>query len=149
MVKIIGYGNPFRKDDAIGLWIVARLRYLCRPPKDRVSFWLGHQLLPELALWISDADIAIFIDSSLKVEDRKGWTFMEISPKDTLAHNMFHSIDVGGILSLCKSEYDRYPKSFLLAVMGYDFSYGAGLTERAKKASYEAIEFLKEFLFHK
>ncbi len=146
MIKITGYGNPFRRDDAIGIWIATRLKYIWAPPQDKIDFWIGQQLVPELADWIHDADAALFIDSSLKLKNSKGWNLIEILSEHEFAHNMFHSIDIGTILSLCREEYGISPKTYLLAVTGYDFSYGAGLTEKAKKAAEEAIEYIKDFI---
>ena len=146
MLKIIGYGNPFRRDDAIGIWIAARLKYIWAPPQDKIDFWIGQQLVPELAEWIYDADAALFIDSSLKLKNNRGWDLIEVLPRDEFTHNMFHSIDVGTILSLCKEEYGMLPRTYLLAITGYDFSYGAGLTKEAKKAAEEAIEYIKDFI---
>ncbi len=146
MIKIIGYGNPFRRDDAIGIWITVRLKYIWAPPQNKVDFWIGQQLVPELAEWIHEADTVLFIDSSLKLENGKGWNLIKVVPEDEFTHNMFHSIDVNTILSLCKREYGILPKTYLLAVTGYDFSYGTGLTKEAKRAAVEAIEYIKEFL---
>ncbi len=147
MIKVIGYGNPFRRDDAIGIWIVSRLKYIWRPSLDRVDFWMGQQLVPELSEWIHDAESVIFIDSSLKVREDKGWDFIPIREDSTsFTDNMFHSVDIKDILSLTKREYKRSPDAYLLAVAGYDFSFGAGLTEKAKRASLEAVEFIKEWI---
>ncbi len=145
MIKLIGYGNPFRKDDAIGIWIVSRIKYIIKPPKKKMDFWMGQQLVPEIVEWIQDADEVVFIDSSLMTGTQKGWDFIKITPKkDVLTDNMFHSLDIADLLVLSRKEYGNIPDSFLLAITGYDFSFGAGLTEKAKKASYEAIKFLKQ-----
>ncbi len=146
-MKIVGYGNPFRRDDAIGIWIVSRLKYIWRPPLDKVDFWIGQQLVPELSEWIHDAEGVIFIDSSLKVNKDKGWDFISIREDSaSFTDNMFHSVDVQDIIALTKREYKRSPDAYLLVVAGYDFSFGAGLTEKAKKASLEAIEFIKGWI---
>ncbi len=144
-VKIIGYGNPFRRDDAIGIWIVSRLKYIWKPPEEKVEFWMGQQLVPEIAEWIKDADEVVFIDSSLKTAATEGWEFIRLSPeKSRFSDNMFHSVDISDILSLVKREYGVLPSAWLLAVTGYDFSFGAGLTERAKRAAEKAIGFIME-----
>ena len=58
---IIGYGNPLRGDDGLG-WQVAS--ELAKCVDALISVVAVHQLTPELAEPVSDADLVIFVDSS-------------------------------------------------------------------------------------
>ena len=145
MIKILGYGNPFRRDDAIGIWVVSRLKHIYKPIN--TEFWMGQQLIPEISLFIRDADGVIFIDSSLKVKSKKGWDFVELSYKNKkIGDNLFHRLDIEDLLRVTKNYYNFSGKAYILAVMGYDFSFGAGLTQNAKSASDRAIFHLISFL---
>ena len=71
-VLVIGYGNPLREDDGIG-WrvveeiengeIVGVLQSLGNCQLETVAV---HQLLPELAGDVSEAELVIFVDASVE-----------------------------------------------------------------------------------
>jgi len=60
-VLVVGYGNPLRGDDAVG-WHVARA--VAEDPRIAGAHVLTvHQLLPELAVDLAEARLAILVDA--------------------------------------------------------------------------------------
>jgi hydrogenase maturation protease len=59
---IIGYGNPLRGDDDVGWEAASRLAAAL--PSEAVHILAVHQLTPELAEAVSEADLLIFVDAS-------------------------------------------------------------------------------------
>ena len=60
-VLVIGYGNPLRSDDGVGWVVAARLAADARLDGARILEL--HQLAPELALDVSQADLVILVDA--------------------------------------------------------------------------------------
>jgi hydrogenase maturation protease len=60
---IIGYGNPLREDDGIGLRAAELVESNLAPGEADVL--QCHQLTPELAVQVQDASLVIFIDAAL------------------------------------------------------------------------------------
>jgi hydrogenase maturation protease len=59
-VLVVGYGNPLRTDDGIGPMAAQRLAD--DPRLEGATVLTAHQLLPELALDVSRAALAVLID---------------------------------------------------------------------------------------
>ena len=60
-VVVVGYGNPLRGDDAVG-WRVAE--FLATDPRLTGAHVLtAHQLLPELAAELGEAELAVLVDA--------------------------------------------------------------------------------------
>ena len=65
---IIGYGNPQRRHDGIGPYIVNRLQPLFKHRKD-VHLLVFHQLEPDIIDTLKTADTLVFVDASVDVFD--------------------------------------------------------------------------------
>ena len=61
---IIGYGNPQRRDDGIGPYIVTRLQPLFKHRKD-VHLLVLHQLEPDIIDTLKTADTLVFVDAAV------------------------------------------------------------------------------------
>jgi hydrogenase maturation protease len=142
---VIGYGNPHRRDDGLGPYVVNRL---CDElhSTGRMSFRSLHQLDPVLVEELQTADIIVLVDAT--VEDLEGgvcWTKvrpgMEISSRGT------HHLKPSTLLGLLEAFYHRSPPTWLVSVQGSDFGFGEGLSpqtrEKADRASVEIAEFCK------
>src|SRR4030095_13749553 len=104
-VFIIGYGNPLRSDDAIGLRAAEELAGL--QFSDRITIRQCHQLTPELASDVKDAAIVIFIDAAHS--GNPGIILWEeIHPK--LESSIFtHDFSPSSILDLAQELYGKRP----------------------------------------
>ena len=74
---VIGYGNRLRGDDGVGWEVASRLA--AAVPSEAAHILTVHQLTPELAEPVSEADLVIFIDAS-RVGEPGTWRCDHIKP---------------------------------------------------------------------
>jgi hydrogenase maturation protease len=146
---IIGYGNPHRKDDGIGPYVVEKLsRDLGR--ERAIALRSLHQLDPVLAEEVQDAEVLILVDATVEsVEGGLRWT--RVQPKQDLSAYDTHHLRPSTLLGLLESLYGRCPSTWLVSVQGGDFGFGEGLSldaqEKAERASSEILDFcLREII---
>ena len=128
-VLVIGYGNPLRGDDGLGWTVAAELFRQNRSTALQVL--PCHQLTPELASTIQEADTVIFVDAARDgtpgdcrcVELQPG----SVSP--TLAHDLTPS----ALLALTCELFGVCPPAYLLTVCGEDFGPGNTLSEAVQR----------------
>jgi hydrogenase maturation protease len=137
---VIAYGNPLREDDGVA-WIVGeRLRQL-RPDVDVLTL---HQLTPELAETLSDAQVAVFVDA------RVGGSAGEVSTCaiEPFAHSqaMTHGLGPEALLAYSLHLFGRAPRAYLVTVSGERFGVGCGLSDAATRAVPEAARRTAELL---
>jgi hydrogenase maturation protease len=142
-VLIIGYGNPLRGDDAMGLVAAERLGGLA-----------VHQLTPELAEPIAHSDAVIFLDADVTVAPG------EISVKPCGADLQVcagppgparpkagppidHVATPDALLQLAHLVYGTAPTACLIGMGGVDFELREGLSAAAERAVERAVEFVK------
>ena len=125
---ILGYGNPLRGDDAMGLVAAERLGGIA-----------ALQLTPELAERIAQADTVIFLDADATVAPG------EISVKAVVPRDgtLDHQATPGGLLLLVRMVYGAIPKSWLIGMGGEDFGLREGLTAAAERAVERAVAFVR------
>lgn len=121
-ILIIGYGNPLRGDDGIG-WHAAHLLE-SRYPTAQVR--VCHQLTPELAEPISEAERVIFIDASA-VGDVGTYDLQPILPIAE-GTTLSHIVSPATLLTLTQGLYGTLPESLLVSVPGASFDYSETLS---------------------
>jgi hydrogenase maturation protease len=146
---IIGYGNPHRKDDGIGPYVVEQLsRDLGDGPC--IGLLSLHQLDPVLAEEVQAAEVLILVDATVEpLEHGLQWT--RVQPTQDLSACDTHHLRPGGLAGLLESLYQRSPAMWVVSVQGSDFGFGEGLSleaqEKAQRASAEIVQFCKrEFI---
>lgn len=146
---IIGYGNPLRGDDRLG-WQVAdqvseavqNFGELSRADKS-TKVMAVHQLTPELAETISEAELVIFVDAS-----RGGvpgsWRCETIA-RNTVASNAFaHYCTPATLLDYAETSFKARPRSMLISVAAESFDCGDQLTPNAEAVVPEIVQFICE-----
>jgi hydrogenase maturation protease len=146
---IIGYGNPHRKDDGIGPYVV-----------EQVSRDLGkgtgiglrslHQLDPVLAEEVYGAEVLILVDATVEPLER-GLRWTRVQPKRDRLSCDTHHLQPSVFAGLLESLYQRSPAMWVVSVQGSDFGFGEGLSleaqRKAQRASAEIVQFCKrEFI---
>ena len=99
-----------------------------------------HQLTPELAEPVSEAELVIFIDASLQGESGT-WQCKEIGV-DALfpvANSLAHYSTPANLLILARTIYGASPRALLFSFAARSFAYGEPLTRRAKAALSEVL----------
>lgn len=130
---VIAFGNPLRQDDGVA-WEVAR----ALEARPRLDVRIVHQLVPELAWAMSDADTVVFVDA-----DRAGHAG-QVKRETVLAADPLgagpHALDPARLLGLCRSLYGRVPQTSVVSIAGARFGFGDGLSEEVRLAVPTAVQ---------
>ena len=137
-ILVIGFGNPSRRDDGVGLAVVNNLRQRLGLPALDEAFSgvddLGgaldtlflQQLAPELAETLLDYDRVLFVDAHVGTcPDLIHHDTLEAESPSTLVS---HHMKPGRLLALTRLLYGAAPQGELISVRGYDFDFGTTLS---------------------
>jgi len=135
---IIGYGNPYRRDDGLGWRVIDTLK----AAHADAEFIQTLQLMPEMAEDISHVSKVVFVDAS--IEGTPGEIHIE---KLRVEHrpplNYTHYVAPQELLMMAELLYGYKPEACLITVTGEDFDLGEGLTEGVENAVPEAVEVIR------
>lgn len=128
-ILIIGYGNPLRSDDGAGPRAAEEIR---RNLSDgSVEVVTCHQLTPELAAWVSESDMVLFVDA----EDggtpgtvRCSEVLPEIQPAP-----FSHQLSPGAVLGLAQQLFGSHPTAFAFSICGENFEIGEAFSPAVEK----------------
>ena len=140
-VLVIGYGNPLRSDDGVGLQVAEAVRQLYTGD-DRIEVLTCHQLVPELAAKIAESDQVIFVDAA-QLGAPGELNHKELNP-ELLSGSSNHRLDPASLLRLSQEVYGRCPKASLLTVSAGSLTYGQALTKAVEQAVPAAVRMLAE-----
>ena len=128
MIRVIGVGNPYRRDDAAGLEVARRIE---REGIDEVEV-LEHDGEPArlLDLW-TGAEVAIVVDA-VRADEAPGTVHrVEVGPHpvpERPRRDSTHAVGLGEAVELARA-LDRLPGRLVLyGITGADFGAGEGLT---------------------
>jgi hydrogenase maturation protein HypF len=146
---LIGYGNTLRRDDGAGPAVVAAVssRAQVGSPFAHLRTLVAHQLLPELADPIADAERVIFVDARV-TDPAAGVTVEPIAPAD-LATARFdgHVASPAALLTLARVVFGRAPReAWLVTLPGVDFDLGEGLSALTEAAVATASDRIVDML---
>jgi hydrogenase maturation protease len=128
-ILIIGYGNPLRGDDGVG---VHAAQTLGRSVHDEtVKVLSQHQLSPDLASDLAEARAVLFIDANS--EGAPGTLKVEtITPDTSYAGSFSHHLQPSVLLALTQTLYGKCPKTLLFSIAGKCFDHVEGLSEEVR-----------------
>ncbi len=139
-ILVIGIGNPGRKDDGLGAACVKKLSALCLAG---VTCDMEFQLRLENAQACSGQDVVIFVDAAQTL----GKAFSLTSVKSTSCATVTsHSLRPEMVLAIAEDLYKARPRAYLLAIEGYRWEVGEGLSSKARKNCEVATAALAGFL---
>lgn len=135
---LIGCGNTLRRDDGVGVETAETIARLNLPGVNVIA---RHQLVPELAAPISEADAVVFVDA-----DASGRTKTRLSPLKPAAAGriLAHAADPDSLLALSEQLFGRCPKAWILAIPVEDLGFGFGLSPRSERRLRAAVELIRE-----
>jgi hydrogenase maturation protease len=138
---IVGYGNPLRQDDSIGWKIADRLAELA---SDATKVLAVHQLTPELAEPISEADLVIFVDADFEGQPGN-WTCETIRLDPNPSEAFTHYFTPMNLLSYASAVYGARPKALLISVAGVSFDCGEELSPSVATIVPEIVACVREW----
>ena len=130
---LIGYGNPHRRDDGLGPYVVDRL---CDElhSTGRMAFCSLHQLDPVLVDELQMAELIILVDATVENLDG-GVRWTKVRPGIEISSWATHHLKPSTWLGLLQAFYHRSPPTWLVSVQGTDFGFGEGLSPETKEAA--------------
>jgi len=147
---VIGYGNPSRQDDGVGLAVVNGLRLragqtLLEEGEDGFDD-LGHgldtlflqQLSPELAETLTEYDHLVLVDAHLGLYPELVHR-VDLDPQVEAAI-VSHHFKPGTLLALARQLYGRAPSAELISVRGYAFDFTSELSPQTAQGVAEVIQ---------
>ncbi len=135
---IIGYGNPQRRDDGIGPFVIRRLAESLEG-KQGIRTLALQQLEPELIEELEGVDTLILVDASVRGSGA-GVEWKEVEPDLRAAHYLTHQVTPAHFLGLMAAVHRRRPRAWVVCIQGDDFEFGEGLSPQAEARSHRAIE---------
>ncbi len=149
-VLVIGYGNPSRQDDGVGLAVVNGLRAAASQPlleegDDGFNDLGGsldtlflQQLSPELAETLIDYDHVCLVDAHFGLYPE----LVHVTPLDpeNAPAIVSHHFKPGTLLALAGELYGRAPTAELISVRGFSFDFTSELSPATAEGVRQVIE---------
>jgi hydrogenase maturation protease len=138
-VLIIGYGNPGRLDDGLGVAVAEAIE---REGLDGVTVEADYQLTVECAEALSRHDAVVFVDASLDAP--APFSFASVTPDDELSVDFSsHHLEPAAVMTLARDLFGAATAGYVLGIRGYAFDdFGEGLSDRARANLAAAVDFL-------
>lgn len=142
-ILVYGYGNPGRKDDALGVLLSESIALWVKENNfSGIDTDSNYQLNIEDTEKISGYDTVIFCDVSM--EDITDCSFTEVTANDSHIEFTMHAASPSFIFDLCEKLFHKSPDTFLLHIKGYEWEFREGLSEKASVNLIKAEAILRE-----
>ncbi len=136
-VLLLGYGNPGRLDDGLGVALAARVEEAHLPG---VTVQSDYQLCLEDAEAAARHHVVIFADAA--VTGVEPFSFERVEPVPTPSFST-HSLQPGAVLHLAHQLFGASTRGYALGIRGYAFNeYEESLTEQGQENLAAAVEFI-------
>jgi len=136
-ILLIGYGNPGRLDDGLGLALAAAAEKLQLP---NVTVDSDYQLTVEDASDVAEHDIVIFADAS--TNGQEPYYVEAVEPKAALSFSS-HSVEPAVLLHLAQSLFNAKTRGYILGIRGYEFNeFGERLSDAAAENLEKALQYI-------
>jgi hydrogenase maturation protease len=140
MIAVVAYGNPLRGDDGVAWRIVERLEQA----GDAVVPLALHQLTPEVALVLKQADGVIFVDAEVGPPPGNVGR-VEVTARVAEA-GIAHHMRPETVLALAESLYGAHPRAALVTVAGERFDLTEELSPPVRRAIPRALRLIREIV---
>lgn len=137
-ITIFGYGNDSRMDDGVAFLLAPRIAAYLEERGHSVVLSLEHQLLPESAADLEEADFAVFVDASVEKSD-EGFRVRRIEAREVFEGLNLHSVSPEWILAMGARLHGKVPEAWLVTVEGEQFDFGEELTPACARRAERAL----------
>ncbi len=140
-ILLLGYGNPSRGDDALGVLLLEQLPEACL---HSVELLTDFQLQIEHALDLKNRQLVLFADAS--VANTKPITFRQLQPVIDNSYTT-HAMNPAAVMQVYQDiEKTAPPPCFLLTMRAVQFELGDGLSEIAAESLQQAVILVEKLL---
>ena len=123
---VIGFGNPLREDDGLGLRAAEFLE------ASGIDVLRCYQLTPELAVQVADSNLVIFLDAAGDLEPGTV-RCTEVAAEQARAWT--HHLTPGQLLGFTGATFGRVPRAILIAGGAHSLDYGEELSLSAEQCA--------------
>ncbi len=143
---VIGYGNSLRGDDGVGPLAAQQVAEWQLPDVRSLSV---HQLTPELAADIAEAESVFFVDACgpTTVQRSSPARIETIKPTEATSR-LDHLWCPSVLLHLAKTLYDSEPMAYQILIPAIQFEYGTSISAIASEGLTWALTMLKDILIN-
>jgi hydrogenase maturation protease len=138
---VIGYGNSLRGDDGVGPWVAEQVAEWNLP---NVRSHSVHQLTPELATEVAEAEVVFFIDACV-MEAGKTQAYLEPIAPQPEKSRIDHLWSPSVLLHLAQTLYNANPVAYQILIPAIQFDYGVPLSAIAREGMAWSLETLKHY----
>jgi hydrogenase maturation protease len=140
---VIGYGNTLRSDDGAGQIVANQIASWCLP---RVRSLAVHQLTPELAEDIANADTVIFVDAVISSKQNSEKIEIKTIECDDQYLNLGHTGNPRSLLYLSKIIYNKIPKVYWILIPAINFEFGEKISDITKKGVEQSLKKIESII---
>jgi hydrogenase maturation protease len=140
---IIGYGSTLRGDDAIGPAAAEWVRRIVHPRRAQVL--VCHQLTPELAADLAQADLVVFIDAAENLAPGEV-RVLRLMDSTAAPREHSHAVDPAWLVYTARVLYGHAPRAYAVVVGGASFALDGELSPQARRGVHEAVERVLELI---
>jgi hydrogenase maturation protease len=140
---VIGYGNPYRRDDGAGPVLAEKLVRFLSSQGLYARLIISTQLEPEMAEEIAKHKVGAVVFVDCRAQDESDG--IQISPLphfspqlnegewDELSFTFGHHLDPATVLLYAALLYGHSPRAWLVTIPGTDFGHGQGFSQEANR----------------
>jgi hydrogenase maturation protease len=139
---VIGYGNSLRGDDGVGSLVADQVAAWNLPNVRSLSV---HQLTPELAAEIAEAEVVFFIDACV-MEAGKTQACLKPITSQKGRSRIDHLWSPSVLLHLAQTLYNADPVAYQILIPAIQFDYGTSLSVIAQEGMAWSLEALKRYV---
>jgi len=137
---VIGYGNPLRGDDGIGIHVAHTLMEMTESAWEVIAC---HQLTLDLVDPIQRADFVVFVDADLDLAAGE-IAVCPVEPLAQIVNSWSHQVDPALLLGVASAWYGKCPRASLIGVGGADFGLSETLSPEVAATVPQIVKILQE-----
>jgi hydrogenase maturation protease len=138
---VIGYGNELRGDDGAGPRVVRTVAGWHRPGVRALAV---HQLTPELAVELADAERVVFVDAAVDVSE-VFWRPVHATDQPA---RLGHASDPGWLLGLTRALAGRTPEAWLATIPAPELGCRTDLSPAAARGVADVLPRIADMAKH-
>jgi len=124
-ILVYGYGNPGRGDDGLGPALAGRIE---SEGREGVDTECSYQLNIEDSIAVSGYDAVIFADAATGSD--ASFKCSRLEPSLEISFTT-HAMNPGSVLALCEDLFGIHVQAYMVAISGYIWNFGEGISARA------------------
>jgi hydrogenase maturation protease len=140
---VIGYGNTLRGDDGAGFRVAEAVESWQAPETKALPC---HQLTPELAADIAEADRVFFVDATPPQNPHSPILIERIFQQEHPSLFPGHHSSPASLLALTQQLYDKSPIAYAMLLPSWEMGYSEDLSRIAQIGLRQGLQLLKKIL---